>query len=137
MGDRRKEHPMTLRKGIRFWFVTAAALGLGLSCGCAATDGALSNEKVWQANKAIGAAKESNASQNAPVELRAAEDRIIEATTALTNKDYEKAVRLAEEASADAEYARAKATAEKARKKAEEMRQNLETLRQEVERTPQ
>ncbi len=117
--------------------LVASFLGcLLLAAGCATTSGSLSNEKIWQANKAIGAAKESNARQNAPNELKAAEDKIVEATTALTNKDYERAVRLAEEASVDAEYARAKSRTEKTKKAAEEMRQNNQALRQELEAMP-
>jgi D-arabinose 1-dehydrogenase-like Zn-dependent alcohol dehydrogenase len=128
---------MNWKKKIQPPLVLVSFLGVLLAAGCATTNGTLSNEKIWQANKAVGAAKESNASLNAPNELKAAEDKIVEATTALTNKDYERAVRLAEEASVDADYARARATTEKAKKAAEEMRQNNKVLRQELERMPQ
>ncbi len=128
---------MSWKKKIQPLLVFVSFLGLLLVGGCATTDGTLSNQKIWQANKSIGEAKESNASLNAPAELKAAEAKIVEATTALTSKDYEKAIRLAEEASADADYARVRATTEKAKKAAEEMRQKVETLRQELERTPQ
>jgi len=127
---------MNWKKKIQLLLVFVSFLGLLLG-GCATTDGTVSNQKIWQANKAIGEAKESNASLNAPDELKAAEDKIAEATTALTNKDYEKADRLAEEASINADYARARAAAEKAKKAAEEMRQNNKALRQELERMPQ
>jgi hypothetical protein len=128
---------MNWKEKIQLLFTVVSALALLLAGGCATTNGTLSNQKIWQANKAVGEAKESNASLNAPNELKAAEDKIAEATTALTNKDYEKATRLAEEASADADYARSRAITEKARKAAEEMRQNTKALRQELERTPQ
>ncbi len=128
---------MNWKEKIQPQLIFASFLGLLLAAGCATTNGTLSNEKIWQANKAVGAAKESNASLNASNELKAAEDKIVEATTALTNKEYERAVRLADEASVDADYARARATTEKAKKAAEEMRQNNKALRQELERTPQ
>ena len=127
---------MTWKKKVPPLLLLIPTFGLLLAGGCAATNGALSNEKIWQANEAIGAAKESNAALNAPSELKTAEDKIVEATTALTNKDYERAVRLAEEASVDADYARARATTEKAKKAAEEMRQNNKALRQELEGMP-
>jgi D-arabinose 1-dehydrogenase-like Zn-dependent alcohol dehydrogenase len=128
---------MSWKKKLQPFPVIVSAFGLLLAGGCAATNGTVSNQKIWQANKAIGEAKESNAILNAPDELKAAEDKIVEATTALTNKDYERAVRLAEEASINAEYARARAAAEKAKKAAEEMRQTNKDLRQELERMPQ
>ena len=118
-------------------FIPLAALALLVSGGCGTTNGILSKEKIFQGNKAIGEAKESNASLNAPNELKAAVDKLAAAETALTNHDYQQAAWLAEEASVDADYARAKAMTEKARKTAEEMRQNIQALRQEIERMPQ
>ena len=101
---------------------------------CATTNGTISNEKIAQADKAIREAKQSNASLNASAELKAAEDKWVEAKIALMNKDYEKATRLAERAAVDADYARTKATTAKSKKAAEEMRKSIDTLRQEVER---
>jgi hypothetical protein len=113
-------------------FVGVAALGLLLMSGCT-TFATLPREKISQGDKALMEAKESNASLNAPVELKAAEDKLAEAKAAFGKKDYEKATRLAEQASVDADYARAKGTSEKANKKAEELRQNMKTLRQDIE----
>jgi chromosome segregation ATPase len=108
-------------------------IALLLAGGCA-TNGTLSAEKITQGERAIAEARQSNASLSAPVEVKTAEDKIAEARTALVNKKYGKAARLAEEAQVDADYARAKADSEKAKKTAEEMRQNIQTLRQEIER---
>jgi cell division protein FtsB len=113
--------------------VFVAAVGLLLAGGCAA-NGTLSTEKILQGDRAISDAKQGNASLNAPVEIKRAEDKVAEAKTAFANKEYEKAIRLAEQASVDADYARAKATTEKSKKTAEEMRQNIQALRQEIER---
>jgi len=113
-------------------FVGIAALGLSLMAGCT-TFATLPTEKISQGDKALTEAKESNASVNAPVELKAAEGKLAEAKAAFGKKDYEKATRLAEQASVDADYARAKGTSEKANKKAEELRQNIKTLRQDIE----
>jgi len=113
-------------------FIVFVALGLLVS-GCAGAYSALPREKISEGDKAILEAKEGNASLNAPVELKAAEDKLEAAKVALGNKDYDDATRLAEQASVDADYARAKASSEKARKKADELRQNIKGLRQEIE----
>lgn len=81
-------------------------------------------------------AKESNASLNAPAELKTAEENLARAREALDKKDYKRAVHLAEQAAVDAEYARVKADSEKAKKTAEEMKKNIKALQQEIERLP-
>ena len=56
-----------------------------------------------------------------------------QAKEAFAKNDFDKATRLAEEASIDADYARSKATSEKARKMAEGLREDIKVLRQEVD----
>ncbi len=113
-------------------FVSVATLGLLLMSGCT-TFATLPSEKISQGDKALAEARESNASVNAPVELKAAEDKLAEARVAFGKKEYDRATRLAEQASVDADYARAKGVSEKAKKKAEELRQNIKTLRHDIE----
>lgn len=121
---------MNRKNGIPKLFIVFVALGLLVS-GCAGA--ALPREKISEGDKAILEAKEGNASLNAPVELKAAEDKLEAAKAAFNKKDYDEATRLAEQASVDADYARAKASSEKARKKADELRQNIKALRQDIE----
>jgi macrodomain Ter protein organizer (MatP/YcbG family) len=118
------------RKGLQL-FLVLAVFGLLLASGCA-TNGALP-EKILQGDEAIRKAAESNATLNAPGELKAAEEKLVQAKEAAYRRDYDKATRLAEEASIDAEYARHKAASEKARKMAEDLRKNIKLLRQEVD----
>jgi hypothetical protein len=118
------------RKGLQL-FLVLAVFGLLLASGCA-TNGTLS-EKILQGDEAIRKAAESNATLNAPGELKAAEEKLAQAKEAAYKKDYDKATRLAEEASIDADYARYKAASEKTRKMAEELRENIKALRQEVD----
>ncbi len=113
-------------------FAGVSALGLLLMSGCT-TFATVPREKISQGDKALTEAEESNASLNAPVEFKAAEDKLAEAKAAFGKKDYDRATRLAEQALVDADYARAKGTSEKANKKAEELRQNIKTLRQDIE----
>jgi macrodomain Ter protein organizer (MatP/YcbG family) len=112
-------------------FLVLAVFGLLLASGCA-TDGTLP-EKILQGDEAIRKAAESNATLNAPGELKAAEEKLVQAKQAAYKRDYDKATRLAEEASIDADYARSKAASEKVRKKAEQLREDIKALRQEVE----
>jgi hypothetical protein len=123
---------MTWRKEAKLLVFFSAALAL-LAGGCA-SNGTLSREKISAGEKSLNEAKISNASLNAPVELKTAEDKLAVARDALVNEDYEKAIRLAEQAQVDADYARTKATTAKAKKTAEEMRKNIQALRQEIER---
>ncbi len=123
---------MGKKKRIQPLLVVWVILGLLLTNGCV-TYATLPRDKISGGEKALVEAKESNASVNAPGELKAAEDKLAEAKAAFGKKDYEKATRLAEQASVDADYARAKGASEKAKKKAEELRQNIKTLRQDIE----
>ena len=118
------------RKGLQL-FLVLAVFGLLLTSGCA-TNGTLP-EKILQGDEAIRKAAESNATLNAPGELKAAEEKLAQAKEAAYRKDYDKATRLAEEASIDADYARYKAASEKAGKMAEDLRKNIKLLRQEVD----
>jgi macrodomain Ter protein organizer (MatP/YcbG family) len=118
------------RKGLQL-FLVLAVFGLLLASGCA-TNGTLP-EKILQGDEAIRKAAQSNATLNAPGELNAAEEKLVQAREAAYKRDYDKATRLAEEASIDADYARSKAASEKARKMAEELRENIKVLRQEVD----
>jgi ABC-type transporter Mla subunit MlaD len=123
---------MKEKRSIQGLFVVVMALTiLGLS-GCSGL-ATLSRDNISEGDKAMLEAKESNASLNAPVELKAAEDKLEAAKAAFDKKDYDNANRLAEQALADVEYARAKGSSEKTRKKADELSQNIKTLRQDIE----
>jgi hypothetical protein len=111
-------------------FLVLTVSGLLLTGGCA-TRGTLP-ETMSQASEGIREAARSNATQNAPDELKAAEKKLAQAQEAAYKRDYAAAARLAEEASIDADYARYKAASEKARKTAEGLRENIKALRQEV-----
>jgi hypothetical protein len=120
------------KRSIQGLFVVVIALSMLWLNGCGGF-ATLPAEKISDSDKAMQEAKESNASLNAPVELKAAEDKLAAAKAAFNKKDYDEATRLAEQASVDADFAKAKGTSEKARKKTEEIRQNIKVLRQEIE----
>jgi hypothetical protein len=123
---------MNEKKRVQQVFIVLAGLGLMVMSSCS-TYATLSREKISEGNKAIREARESNANLNAPVELKAAEDKLAEARVAFNNKDYGKASQLAEQALVDADFARAKGISEKTKKKVEEIQENINALRQEIE----
>jgi len=115
------------------------AVGLLLSVGCATRNyrSDYSRQLMSQGEKAVNDAKAGNASQNAQAEMKAAEEKLALAREAYAKDEYDKAGRLAEEASVAAEYAQVRAANEKTRRNAEEMRKNLEVMRQDIERQSQ
>lgn len=120
------------KKSLQGLFVLVIALSFLWLNGCGGL-AALSRDKISDGDKAMREAKESNASLNAPAELKAAEDKLEAAKAAFGKKDYDNAARLADQALADADYARTKGSTEKTRKKADEIRQNIKTLKQDIE----
>jgi hypothetical protein len=124
---------MNSSKKMQRLFAVMAVFGLVMG-GCAATNGALTTQKISQGEKGIREAKETNAGQNAPAELNVAEGKLGQAKEALGKKDYKNAARLVEQAQVDADYARAKAASQKAKENNEETQKNIAALRQEIER---
>ena len=120
------------KRSIQGLFVVVMGLSILWLSGCSGF-AASSRQKISEGDRALAGAKEGNASVNAPVELKAAEDKLREAKAAFDKKDYNDADRLAEQALADVDYARTKGATEKVKKEAEEIRQNIKTLRQEIE----
>jgi hypothetical protein len=128
----RRKNQMKGKRSMYGLFVVVMALSILWLSGCSGL-AASSRQKISEGDKALIGAKESNATVNAPGELKAAEDKLEQAKAAFGQKDYDNADRLAEQALADVDYTRAKASSEKVKKEAEAIRQNIKTLRQEIE----
>ncbi len=111
--------------------IAAAIVGSLLAAGCAGNS-VIPAEKIAGAEKAIAEANKSNATIDAAVELKVAEDHLAEAKAAMGNKDYEKASRLAETASVDADLAQAKASTANSKKAAAKMRESVNLLKKEL-----
>ena len=126
----------TLNRQVCFSIFFMGALSLLLAAGCASS-GSLTTAtmKISESEKAISVAKETNASINAPVDVRNAEEKLAQANLAFTEDEYLRATRLAEKATVDADCARIEANAQKAKNDADQMRLNIRTLRQDLERT--
>jgi len=91
-------------------------------------------ESMTSADLVIKEAKDNNATVNAPLELRFAEDKLTAARAAVSKEEFMKAKRFADEALIDAKLAEAKSLSVKAKKQALEMRDTIETLRREIDR---
>jgi hypothetical protein len=78
----------------RHLYQTACALTLcglvGVS-GCAGKEKVLTEDQISNTEKAVGAARDGNASVNAPLELRLAEEKLQAAKAAADNKKYDQA----------------------------------------------
>jgi hypothetical protein len=83
---------------------------------------------------AIESATTAGGTEFAPLELKAARDKLEAANQAVANKDYDKAAALASEAQVDAKLAETKALSAKAMKSVAETQDNLRSMLQEINR---
>lgn len=101
-----------------------------LLAGCASERGARAN--IANADMAIQRAREANAINYAPLELRLAEEKLQQARKASEDDGKKEARRLADEALADAQTAEAKSRAVQTAQIEQQARQGVSTLRQET-----
>lgn len=92
------------------------------------------DSQIALAETAINRAREVNANEYAPLELKFAEDKLKEAKEAVAKQDFEKARIKAESAVLDANLAESKSRAAKQKKITQDMQDDVDTLRQEVRR---
>ena len=90
--------------------------------------------EIGKAEVAVRSADEENATEAAGLEMRMAREKLERAKTALREEEYDKAERLAEEASVDAELARVKAQSDSAQSAAVELQTAIQSLRNEAQR---
>ncbi|MGP0174837.1 DUF4398 domain-containing protein [Pseudomonas sp. NCHU5208] len=114
-----------------------AALFLGSSLLLAGCAGNPPSEQYAVSESAVNSAVSAGATEFAPVEMKAAQDKLKEAEFAMHDEDYEKARRLAEQAEWDARVAERKAQAAKAERALQDARQGIQELREEGMRNVQ
>ncbi|WAJ36451.1 DUF4398 domain-containing protein [Pseudomonas sp. GOM7] len=114
-----------------------AALLLGSSLLLAGCAGNPPSEQYAVSESAVNSAVSAGATEFAPVEMKAAQDKLKEAEFAMHDEDYEKARRLAEQAEWDARVAERKAQAAKAERALQDARQGIQELREEGMRNAQ
>jgi hypothetical protein len=101
--------------------------------GCASNPPA-PTEQMAVSKAAIANAVSAGGVEYASVEMQSAQSKMDGATRAMDRKDYEVALRLAEEAQVDARLAEKKAHSAKATKAAMVMQEDIRVLRDEINR---
>lgn len=86
------------------------------------------------ARTAVNNAVSAGGTENAPVEMRSAQDKLSGAEKAMTAEEYETARYLAEEAAVDAQLAERKSRAVKTQSAVDDAKKGIEVLRQEMQR---
>lgn len=100
--------------------------------GCASTP--VPTEQLAVSKAAVDSATTAGGTEFAPLELKAAHDKLDAANKAVADKDNEKAAALASEAQVDAKLAETKALSAKAMKSVAETQDNLRSMLQEINR---
>jgi len=92
------------------------------------------SDELGIATRNLSTARAAGAATYAPLELRAAEDRLAQANSALTHGDYDEAAVLAGESAVNSELAAAKSRLGKAREAVETLRRENEELSRDAAR---
>ena len=111
-------------------FLVAAVFVAG---GCETTHHA-SDEQMAVAQASVQHATTSSTSENAAAELQIATAKLVSAKQAVTDKDYVRAQRLAEEAELDAQVAELHAQSARTHKAAQESQDAAHVLAEEINR---
>ena len=126
MGIKRRTY---IRKAVAVpLLLGAVALG---GCG---TTGAPPTREIANTEMTINQARESEAINYAPLEMRLAEDNLKAAKAAQANEEYAKAKELADKALADAILAEEKSKAAKTKKFAVELQNSIKAFQSESDR---
>lgn len=107
-------------------------IGFGLMTACASTNPP--NQQLTETQMVIQQAEQLGAEDYAPLEIRDAKIKLELAREAVDDKNYKKAIKLAEHARVDAELAQIKAQSGKAKKEVAELRESIRVLKAEIER---
>ena len=113
------------------------ACGLAVAAvlsGCASTP--IPEQQVSLSRDAVNRAVSAEATQYAPLEMKAAQDKMFLMERALGEKDYPQARLLAEQIEADANLAERKSRAAKWQKQLTDARSGIQVLKQEMLQDP-
>jgi len=112
--------------------IFTGVIGLGLLAACGSTNPP--SQQLTETQMVIQQAEQLGAEDYAPLEIRDAKIKLGLAREAVEAKEYEKAIRLAEQARVDAELAQIKAQSGKAQEEVAELRESIRVLKAEIER---
>ena len=118
------------------WCRAMSGIGIGLAAavvaGCASVSAP--TEQVAVSKAALANAVRAGGPEFAPAEMRTAREKLDSADKAMTEKDYQRARWMAEQAQVDAQLAVAKASSAKAQRAALAVQEDGRVLREELNR---
>lgn len=114
----------------RFCAVAIISGSAALFAACASTP--QPTDEMAVARTAVASAVTVGGTELAPLEMRAAQEKLSGAEKAMTAENYDQAQRLAREAEVDARLAERKSLALKAQRSVEEARESIRVLQQEM-----
>jgi hypothetical protein len=116
------------------WYRVMSGVGLAAAvmAGCASVPAP--TEQLAVSKAAVANAVDAGGPEFAPVEMRAAQEKLDRAGQAMAAKDYNSARSLAEQAQVDAQLAGSKARSAKAQKAALAVQDDRRALREELDR---
>jgi len=100
--------------------------------GCASTPAPIEQMAISRA--AVSNASSAGGNEFAPLQMKSAMEKMAGAEQAITDKKYDQARQLAEQAQVDAQLAEAMARSAKAQKAADELQEASRVLREELDR---
>jgi len=109
-----------------------AFAAVAFMAGCASTSAP--TEQMAVSRAAVSNAMSAGGNQYAPVQFRSASEKLEAAERAMAAKDYELALRLAEQAEVDAKLSAEMARSARAQIAADALQEDIRVLRQELER---
>jgi hypothetical protein len=122
-----------MTSNLQQWRTVCCGIALLLAAGCASLKTPATAE-VAVSEAAVTDAASAGGTEFAPVEMNGARDKLAQAKQAMTAKDYQLAIDLANAAEADAKLAQAKANSAKAQKAAKALQDDIRLLREEMDR---
>ena len=106
-----------------------------LAAGCSSSLKTPATADLAVSKAAVDSAAGAGGVQYAPIEMNSAREKLALANQAMANKDYDRAISLANQAQADAKLAQGKADSAKAQTAADALQEDIRVLREELART--
>lgn len=132
MGETMMKNTYPLKPNQAMHWIGMSVSAVMLIAGCASTPAP--TEQMAVSRAAVNNALSTGGNQFAPVQTKSALDKMAAAEQAMADKNYELALRLAEQAEVDAKLAAEIVRSTKAQKAADALQEDIRVLREEIER---
>jgi len=132
MDEKMMKNTYSLRSNQVMHRIGMAVAAVALMAGCASTSAP--TEQMAVSKAAVSNAMSAGGNQFAPLQFKSALEKMDAAEKAMAEKNYELALRLAEQAEVDAKLAAEMARSAKAQKAADALQDDIRVLRQEIDR---